>query len=122
MTDDDVSAQALTILDLVASAIRGVLGEEIDAYPGHNDPEGADPMNKAFRAVATAIVRKTLDNLTTSVSTILRRLAEQKLQGEGFDDAQVRTLIEEEPGSPDDWLVFLILSSKAQIENVIEDE
>ena len=122
MTDDGVSTQALAILDIVASAIRGALGEEIDAYPGQNDPEGADPINRAFCAIATAIVRKAADDSTTSVSTILRQLAERRLQADSFDDAQVRNLIEEEPGSPDDWLVFLILSSKAQIEHALTDE
>ena len=33
--------------------------------------------------------------------------------------ATLSKLIDEEPGSPDDWLCFLILSSRAQIEHLL---
>ena len=33
---------------------------------------------------------------------------------------QVRALIEEEPGGPDDWLAFLALSAMAQIEPLLD--
>ena len=41
-------------------AIREELGEAIDAYPGCRSPEGADPINRAFRAVARSLIRADL--------------------------------------------------------------
>ncbi len=54
-------------------------------------------------------------DLPALVSATLRRLAEARLAGEGLDPDNVRLLIEEEPGAPDDRLAFLLLSSMEQI-------
>jgi hypothetical protein len=118
MSDADPSVEALAIIEVVAGAIRDELGEEVDAYPGRREPEGADPLNRAFRAVVRAILGPStsgIEGTHTLVSRALRRVAERRLAAEGWDDHQVKTLIDEEPGSPDDWLCFLILSSRAQI-------
>ena len=37
-------------------------------------------------------------------------------------DGRVKFLIEEEPGSPDDWLAFLILSSRPQIQPLLDTD
>ena len=58
--------------------------------------------------------------LPAVVSRTLRLAAEHRLATEGWDADQTRLLIEQEPGSPDDWLVFLLLSSKSQIEPLFE--
>ena len=50
MHDPQIPAEALEVIELVGGAIRDVLGGEIDAYPGCRAPEGADPLNRAFRA------------------------------------------------------------------------
>ena len=122
MSDADLPVQALAIIEVVAGAIRAELGEEVDAYPGRQEPEGADPLNRAFRAVVRAILdpnTRGIEGTPSLVSRALRRVAGRRLTAEGRDDHQVKALIEEEPGSPDDWLCFLILSSRAQIEPLL---
>ena len=122
MPDADVPAEALALVERIAGAVRDELGEEIDAYPGASSPELADPINRAFRA----IVRSLLEaggipgpSLPALVSRTLRRAAENRLAAEGWDDRRVRFLLDLEPGCPDDWLAYLILSSRAQIEPLL---
>ena len=118
MSDADLPVQALAIIEVVAGAIRDELGEEVDAYPGRQEPEGADPLNRAFRAIVRAILdlnTSGIEGTHSHVSRALRRVAERRLAAEGRDDHQVQVLLDLEPGSPDDWLVYLILSSRAQI-------
>jgi hypothetical protein len=125
MPNADASAEALALIAIIAGAIREELGEEIDAYPGLRLPERADPPNRAFRAVVRALLRRDTPGAVVSpaiVSRSLRRVAERRLATEGWDDRQVRLLIDQEPGSPDDWLVFLILSSRPQIEPLLKPD
>ena len=122
MSDADLPVQALAIIEVVAGAIRAELVGEVDAYPGRRSPEEADPLNRAFRAVARAILGPNtsgIEGTHSLVSRALRRVAERRLTAEGWDDHQVKALIDEEPGSPDDGLCFLILSSRAQIEPLL---
>ena len=119
MTDPDVPSETLATIEVIAGAIRQELGEEIDAYPGRRDPEGADPLNRAFRAVVRALLSAAGvhdDHLAEFVSHALLVVATSRLEPEGYDARQIKALIEEEPGRPDDWLSFVTLSSRAQIE------
>ena len=125
MSDIDVPAGTLALIAVVAGAIRDELGEEIDAYPGGGAPERADPINRAFRAVVAALLHGAViatEGPPAPVSRALWQLAERRLAAEGWDDRQARLLIDEEPGSPDDWLAFLLLSSRAQIEPLFMPE
>jgi hypothetical protein len=125
MPDANASAGTQTILERIARAIRRELGAAIDAYHGGRSPELADPINRAFRAVVRAFVEADDGpgaNLDATVSQALRLLAGRRLAIEGWDDQQVKFLIEEEPGSPDDWLCFLILSDRAQIEPLLDPD
>jgi hypothetical protein len=125
MSDAVVSTEALAAIELIAGAIRDELGEEIDAYPGFRAPENADPFNRAFRAVVRAILAvsgASKETLPALVSQSLRRVAERRLAADGYDGGQARYLLDEEPGSPDDWLAFLILSSRAQIEPLLKPD
>ena len=125
MSDAHLSAEDLAIIEVVAGAIRDELGEEVDAYPGRQEPEGADPLNRAFRAIVRAILGPNTSGIEGThliVSQALRRLAERRLTAEGRDDHQVKVLLDLEPGRPDDWLCFLILSSRAQIEPLLTPE
>ena len=122
MPDADVPTEALTLVERIAGAIRDELGEEVDAYPGATSPELADPINRAFRAVVRSL--RVADAAPGEASPMLdsrtlRRTAVRRLTAEGWDDDKVRLLIEQEPGSPDDWLCFLILSSRARIETLL---
>ena len=125
MPDADASAEALALIETIAGAIRDELGPEIDAYPGLRRPERADPFNRAFRAVVRAILQRDAPDAVVSptlVSQALGQVAERRLAAEGWDDRQVRSLVEQEPGSPDDWLAFLILNSRPQIEPLLRPE
>ena len=124
MPDANISSPALTLIELIALAIRNELGEEIDAYPGHRRPERADPLNRAFRAIARAIVRHTVgpDASPDLVSLALLQATQRRLTSEGWDERQVRFLIELEPGQTDDWLTFLLLSSRPQIESLLDPD
>ena len=125
MPDADRRAAAEACLGAAAAAIRAALGAEIDAYPGRRSPEAADPINRAFRAAARSALAPsaaTVAELDLLVSSALRRLAEARLAGDGLDDGRARCLVELEPGSPDDWLAFLVLSSAAQIAPLLRDD
>ena len=77
MRNPEIPADALDLLELIAGAIREELGEVIDAYPGHRDPDAADPINRAYRAVAAAILRRGAadpSRLPALASAALRRL------------------------------------------------
>jgi hypothetical protein len=123
MPEPTVSLTTLLLLERIAEAIREELGEAIDAYPGCRSPEGADPINRAFRAVVRRLVEDDDHHksvLDRNVSKVLRVLADRRLARKGWADHDVKSLIEDEPGSPDDWLTFLILSSRSQIEPLLE--
>ncbi len=122
MPDAKMPIDALALIEAIAGAIRDELGEEVDAYPGARDPEGADPLNRAFRAAARAILSAfgvAADDLPASVSRALLLAASRRLEAEGRDEAEARALIEAEPGSPDDWLCFLALSSRPQVDALL---
>jgi hypothetical protein len=125
MSEPTASPANLRLLERIAEAIREELGEAIDAYPGCRSPEGADPIHRAFRAVVRRLVED--DDLHESVldrslSKVLCVLADRRLAREGWADHDVKSLIEVEPGNPDDWLVFLILSAREQIEPLLDPD
>ncbi len=125
MSDADVPIEALALIETIADAIRRELGDEVDAYPGRRTPEGADPLNRSFRAIVRSLLAADGNpgaDLTALVSGTLRLVAERRLGQEGWAGDQARALIEGEPGSPDDWLCFLALSSRAQIEPLIDPD
>jgi hypothetical protein len=125
MSEPNVSPASLVLLERIAGAIRDELGAAIDAYPGCRSPEGADPINRAFRAVTRTLARADLahgTDLDGIVSRALRQLTQRRLKAESWDDDQVKTLVEDEPGSPDDWLVFLLLSVRDQIEPLLDPD
>jgi len=125
MPDADVPAGDLALVERVAGAIRAELGEEVDAYPGCRAPEGADPLNRAFGAIVRSLLAMDAvsgGDLAWSISRTLFRVAFRRLAAEGWDDFRVKTLIEDEPGRPDDWLIFLILSSRPQIEPLLDPD
>src|ERR1700721_1766201 len=123
MTELTLAPDLLSLLARVAGAIRRELGEEIDAYPGLRSPETADPINRVFRAIVGSLLAS-IDPPTGEpgllISATLRRPAELRLASEGWDERQIKRLLEEEPGRPDDWLAFLILSSRSQIEPILD--
>jgi hypothetical protein len=125
MSDAKMPTRVVALIEAIAAAIRAELGAEIDAYPGGRDPGRADPMNRAFRAVVLALLRMstpTAEDLPALVSRTLLQVAGRRLAAEGFEDRQTRLLLDEEPGRPDDWLTFLILSSRQQVEDALRPD
>ena len=125
MSDHDRAPPISTTIEAIAGAIREELGDEVKACPGFRNPERAEPLNRAFRAVVRPLLATdgVPDNdLAASVSWALLVVARRRLQSEGWDDLQVKSLLEEEPGSPDDWLAFLILASRPQIEPLLDSD
>ena len=125
MNDQNVPEDALDLVERLAGAIRDALGEEIDAYPGSDQPERADPLNRAFAEIVRTIVGPITGNAATlpiAVSLTLRLAAERRLAPEGWSNARVRALIEEEPAHPDDWLIFVLLSARTQIEPLLDSD
>jgi hypothetical protein len=107
----DVPADALTLVETAARAVRNELGEEVDAYPGYRSPEQADTSNRAFLALTRALLELSRAGAPAApavVSRTLRLAAERRLAAEGRDPGRVRALTGQEPGSPDDWETFLL--------------
>ena len=81
MSDANLSIEALAIIEVVAGAIRDELGEEVDAYPGRREPEGADPLNRAFRAVVRAILGPNTSGVEGTHSLVSRALRRRATPG-----------------------------------------
>jgi hypothetical protein len=119
MPDAGVPADALGLVEATARAVRTEVGEEVDAYPGYRAPEQADPLNRAFIAIARDLLEPSMAGAPAAQTVdtrALRLAAERRLAAEGWDAGQVRSLTEREPGSPDDRVGFLLRSSRAQVE------
>ena len=110
MSDADVPAEALAIIEVVAGAIRDELGEEVDAYPGPPGARGGPTRSTAPSAPSSG--------RSSAPSTLGHRgHARARLPGPASRSpsgawrpragttARSRLLLDEEPGSPDDWLV-----------------
>ena len=107
-----------SLIERIAVAIGADLGAEVEACPGGRTPEGAVSMNRAFRAVARCLletVAASPDELPRLLSHVLRRLVVRRLVAGGRGDRQVQTLLDFEPGTPDDWLTFLLLVPWAEV-------
>ena len=117
MPDADVPGEALAIVEVIAGAIRDELGEEIDAYPGCRGPRGPTRSTAPSGPSSARSWRRTTSRIETCARARLpgaapRRRAAAGGRGLGRPPGQV--LIDEEPGSPDDWLAFLILSPRGR--------
>jgi hypothetical protein len=105
-------ASGLALVEGLAGAVRMELGDDVEVCPGHQSPDQAEPLNRAFRA----LVRHALEHLVgpgcdlpAGVTRVLLRAARGRLEAGGLGESDLRTLPEFEPGSPDDWLVFVLL-------------
>jgi hypothetical protein len=106
------------LVERIAAAIRAELGTATEVCPGHRAPEQAEPLNRAFRAVARCVlepVAMSQGELSRLVSHILRRIVVRRLEAGGLGKRAIQTLLEFEPGTPDDWLTFLILVPWAEV-------
>jgi hypothetical protein len=118
MSQPSEHAPALALVAGLAAAIRGELGDQVEACPGHRSPEQAEPLNRVFRAVVRHLLESLTPpggDLTAEVRRGLHHAARDRLGTGGLDEFQVRTLLELEPGTPDDWPVFLILVPRHEV-------
>ena len=104
-------AHEVALIEGLAGAIRRELGDEVEVCPGQRAPDQAEPLNRAFRAVVRLVLEPLVapGALPAEVSRVLRRVARGRLDAGGLSERQVRTLLEFEAGTPDDWAVFLAL-------------
>ena len=119
------NADVLALVERVAGAIRRELGAEVDPYPGLRDPDRADLLNRAFRVVVRSLLEARGEpelNLAATTSRTLLQVATRRLEDEGRDALVIKMLIEDEPGHSDDWLCFLILADRSQIEPLLDPD
>jgi hypothetical protein len=113
-----VDTPTLATVALIAETIRQQLGDEVEACPGCTRPEQAEPLNRLFRAVVRRLLEPIVESshdLSRVTSWILRKLTQERLTAGGLDERQIRMLLELEPGTPDDWLTFLLLVPWAEV-------
>jgi hypothetical protein len=106
------------LIERIAEAIRAELGNAIEVCPGHRAPEQAEPLNRAFRAVARCVLEPVSNapvDLPRLVARGLRRLVVRRLEAGGLGERAIQTLLDFEPGTPDDWLTFLFLVPWAEV-------
>jgi hypothetical protein len=100
------------LIETIAETIREELGDEVEACPGLASPEQGEPLNRLFRALVRHLLEPVIehdDDQSRLTSWVLRELARRRLAAGGLTESQIKTLLELEPGTPDDWLTFLIL-------------
>jgi hypothetical protein len=118
MFDTYERSAEFALIETVAETIRGELGDEVEACPGFQTPEQADPLNRVFRALTRRILEPIVASgyeLSDLVTRVLRELVTKRLTAGGLSEFQIRLLLDLEPGVPDDWLTFLILVPWAEI-------
>jgi hypothetical protein len=112
MFEPHAQTPEFALVELIAGTIRAELGDEVEACPGFARPEQAEPVNRVFRAITRRLLEPIGapgDDVAALTSRALRELARRRLAAGGLGEAGIKTLLELEPGTPDDWLVFLIL-------------
>src|SRR4051812_42741661 len=112
MFDASERTTEFALIEAIAGAIRDELGDAVEACPGSRTPEQAEPLNRAFRALARLVLEPLVapgDDPGSTVSRANLRLVKRRLATLGLGDTSIKTLLDLEPGTPDDWLVFVLL-------------
>ena len=114
------------LLEAIAVALRDEFshGEPMEEQPAYRDPRAAGQVNRAFRVVASVVLRAIAlpgEQLGVLVSRALMPLARRRLAQSGHDDRDAELLLEIERNR-DDWLAFLILTTDSQIEYLLRSE
>jgi hypothetical protein len=112
MFEPHAQTPEFALLETIAGTIRAELGDEVEACPGFARPEQTEPLNRVFRAIAGRLLEPIGapgDETAALTSRALRMLARRRLTAGGLGESGIKTLLELEPGTPDDWLAFLIL-------------
>jgi hypothetical protein len=118
MFDTYEQTSEFALIATIAETIRRELGDEVEACPGCWSPEQAEPLNRVYRALARRFLETVVSprhDLSGLVSWVLRKLVLRRLAVGGLDELRIKVLLELEPGTPDDWLGFLLLVPWAEI-------
>ena len=113
MSEPDEHAPELALIEGFAGATRRDLGDGVEACPGHHSSDQAEPLNRASRAVVRHVLGPLVrpgHDLPGEVTRVLQQVARGRPEAGGLGEPQVRTRLELEPGTPGDWLGFLILA------------
>ena len=111
------------LIEAIAAALRDELGVSIEEQPGFHDPSEAGQVNRAFRVMATTILRTIApagEDLPALLSQVLGRLARRRLEAGLLDSHEVDHLLDLELDGRDDWLAFLILTDWSEIEHLLQ--
>jgi hypothetical protein len=112
MFESYAQSREFATVALVAETIRQELGDEVEACPGFSRPEQAEPLNWLFCALVRRFLELIVEpshDLARLTSCALRELTCRRLVAGELNERQIHTLLELEPGTPDDWLTFLLL-------------
>jgi hypothetical protein len=112
MSNANEHTAEFALIETIAGTIRGELGDAVEACPGFRSPEHAEPLNRVFGALARHLLEPVVapdDDLSRFVSWVLSRLVARRLAAGGLGERPIRVLFDLEPGTPDDWLIFLVL-------------
>jgi hypothetical protein len=113
-----VHTPVLATVAAIAETVRQELGDDVEACPRLARPEQAEPLNRLFRALVRRLLEPIVESrhdLSRVSSWVLRELTQRRLAASGLDDRQIQILLELEPGTPDDWLTFLLLVPWAEV-------
>jgi hypothetical protein len=112
MFESHAQSPEFALIETIAETIREELGDEVEACPGFARPEQAEPLNRLFRALVRRLLEPAVEPVhdrSRLTSWVLQELARRRLATGGLNESQIKTLLELEPGTPDDWLTFLLL-------------
>jgi hypothetical protein len=112
-----------TLIEAVAAALREELGVAIEEQPGFHHPDEAGQVNRAFRVMVRTILRPGVpagEDLSATLSDVLRRLARRRLEAGLLDAREVDHLLRLEFEGRDDWLAYRILAPWSEIEFLLQ--
>ena len=124
MLDPIEQTTEFALLESIAGALRTELGSEIEEQPAFRDPAEAGQVNRAFRVVASVILRSIAlpdESPAMLLTGVLLRLAQRRLAQSGVSECDAEFLLQVEPDR-DDWLAFLLLTTDAEIAHLLESE
>jgi hypothetical protein len=123
MFDTCEQTRECALIEAIAAALREELGVAIEEQPGFRDPSEAGQVNRAFRVMARTILRTIApadEDLPALLSSVLGRLARRRLEADLLEAHEVDHLLGLELGGRDDWLAYLVLTARSEIEYLLQ--
>ncbi len=123
MFDACEQTHEFVLIEAIAAALRQEFGVALEDQPGFHDTSEAGQVNRAFRVMARTILRPIAspdEDLSALLSRVLGRLARRRLEAGLLDAREIDHLIGLELDGRDDWLVYLILTDRSEIEFLLQ--